>query len=197
VIQSSLRFVEACRDWPRRATSFSCVDKKRKQKKRPQDTALRVPEKRPRPKGLKSTASLQTIHSGINRNNSAANVGRSVSLLLGLVLLLRFAFAVPLLTLPKERVAKRTKKRNLSEPKASLFRFPLCHPLFWEPRRGSGWRSPSFAYFSWRDKKSKRLPGRPRQPTTKRKPYRITEAQAKQTPATTPPSPQKTNPRPQ
>ncbi|MGH8809914.1 MAG: hypothetical protein ACREX0_18730, partial [Noviherbaspirillum sp.] len=41
-------------------------------------------------------------------------------------------------------------------------------------------RPPSFAYFSWRDKKSERLPGRPRQGSTEnQQPCSIEEKQRK------------------
>ncbi len=39
----------------------------------------------------------------------------------------------PLLATPKVPRSKRIKKRNLSEPQASLFRFPLRHACFWVP----------------------------------------------------------------
>ncbi len=55
---------------------------------------------------------------------------------------------------PKKGGAKRIKKRNLSEPQASLFRFPLCPSLLRVPRRGCEPRPPFFAYFLWRSKES-------------------------------------------
>jgi hypothetical protein len=166
-----LRFVDACRDWPRRATPFSCVDKKRKQKKRPQDAALRVPEKMRCKAGNERTRLrlrqlsflvrfaphfFGSVFKGIHvnseppensvrnqpkqRNNVAQNVEVPPIICFGVGFgfcfcssLLQLPLAVPLLTLPKERAAKRIKKRNLSEPQASLFRFPLCRLLFWEP----------------------------------------------------------------
>ncbi len=42
---------------------------------------------------------------------------------------------VPLLATPKGAVLKRIKKRNLSEPQASLFRFPFQYFPFWEPAK--------------------------------------------------------------
>jgi ribosomal protein S14 len=39
----------------------------------------------------------------------------------------------PLLTLPKERAAKRKKKRRCLSPQGEFLRFPLCRALFREP----------------------------------------------------------------
>jgi len=46
-----------------------------------------------------------------------------------------------------EEVPKSDQKRNMSEPTASWFRFPISVPLQREPRRGSITRSPFFASF--------------------------------------------------
>jgi hypothetical protein len=82
-------------------------------------------------RGFTSTANLQKIQCGINRNNVAANVGRSVFVFGGWlwILLLQLPLAVPLLTLPKERVAKRIKKRNLSEPAGEFVSLPALSPV--------------------------------------------------------------------
>jgi hypothetical protein len=50
-------------------------------------------------------------------------------------------------------VPKRKKKRNLSEPQASLFRFPLGASLPREPRRGSDFAVAFFASFFGEAKK--------------------------------------------
>src|SRR5450830_1094734 len=58
---------------------------------------------------------------------------------------------------------------------ASCFPFPIFTCWRREPRRGydpvvlEQCSNPSFAYFSWRSKKSERLPGRPRQTTVDRR----------------------------
>ncbi|WP_157050668.1 hypothetical protein [Herbaspirillum rhizosphaerae] len=63
---------------------------------------------------------------------------------------------------PVMRCEKWIKKEKLSE-RSEFFSFPFFASQHRAPRRGWIPRSPSFAYFSWRDKKSERLPGRPRQ----------------------------------
>ncbi len=61
-------------------------------------------------------------------------------------------------TLPEKWRAERIKKRNLSEPKASLFRFPLGASLSREPeeqrpRLAGAVLQPFFAYFFGEAKK--------------------------------------------
>ncbi len=56
------------------------------------------------------------------------------------------------LALPEKREAKRIKKRNLSEPQASLFRFPLCLGFFREPE-GQRLAVAFFAFFFGETKK--------------------------------------------
>jgi hypothetical protein len=71
--------------------------------------------------------------------------------------------AVPLQTLPRWRGLQRIKKRSCLSPRGEFLRFPLQSSPFWEPaQRATAVGTPSFAYFSWRDKKSERPPGRPR-----------------------------------
>jgi hypothetical protein len=60
--------------------------------------------------------------------------------------------------LPTKWHVKRIKKRNLSEPKASLFRFPLGMPLCREPEGqrlclAGAVLQPFFAYFFGEAKK--------------------------------------------
>ena len=63
-----------------------------------------------------------------------------------------FAVQIPLDAAEQMR-CKADKKRNLSEPKASLFRFPLCTAFVRVPRRGSGLGVAFFAYFFGEAKK--------------------------------------------
>ena len=67
------------------------------------------------------------------------------------------------LRVPEKRDTMAGSEITRPAREGELFRFPLCPSIFREPRRGSSPRSPSLAYFSWRDKKSERLPDRPRQ----------------------------------
>jgi hypothetical protein len=61
------------------------------------------------------------------------------------------------------------KKRDMSEPKASLSRFRFQRHFCGHPsKRGGIPRSPFFAYFLWRSKESERLPGRSRPASTER-----------------------------
>src|SRR5450830_334840 len=56
------------------------------------------------------------------------------------------------------------KRREKCLSAASCFPFPICACRRREPPKGAtNLRSPSFAYITWRSKKSERLPGRPRQ----------------------------------
>jgi hypothetical protein len=70
--------------------------------------------------------------------------------------------AVPAVAAAEAEVSKADKKRNLSELRAQRGRvisFPALDASASGTRRAAALRSPSFAYFSWRDKKSERLPG--------------------------------------
>jgi len=76
-------------------------------------------------------------------------------------------------TLPKNCGVKRIKKRGVFEPQASLPRFPLRPVIFRAPPKGAAAsRSPSFGYFSWRDKKSNWPAGAsPGKPPRRNKPF--------------------------
>jgi hypothetical protein len=66
-------------------------------------------------------------------------------------------------TLPKKWPARRIKKRKCLS-RRRVFALPALASTFsGTPAGGSGLGAPSLGYFSWRDKKSNRLPGRPRQ----------------------------------
>ncbi len=72
----------------------------------------------------------------------------------------------PLLTTPIVLYRKWIKKALLFE-RSEFQRFPIFCNAQLGTRRALAVRPPSFAYFSWRSKKSERLPGRPR-PTDRR-----------------------------
>src|SRR5450830_1550768 len=66
------------------------------------------------------------------------------------------------------------KRREKCLSAASCFPFPICACRRREPsKRATTQRPPSFAYFSWRSKKSERLPGRPRQTKVDRRKNRL------------------------
>ena len=74
-----------------------------------------------------------------------------------------------------EKMAPETdQKWGLSE-RSEFAPLPVFAVIFSGTRRAAVLRSPSFAYFSWRSKKSERLPGRSRQLSTEWKPIRFTE----------------------
>jgi hypothetical protein len=80
---------------------------------------------------------------------------------------------------PKERGPKRIKKRNLSEPQASLFRFPFWHALFWVPEgRRTGVAFLCFLSLAKQRKEVARR-GQSRQARPKSKQHRITEEKQK------------------
>ncbi len=60
---------------------------------------------------------------------------------------------------PKKGGGKRIKKRNLSEPQASLFRFPLSPSLLRVPPQGAANRGRLFCLLFWRSKKVSGPPG--------------------------------------
>jgi len=63
-------------------------------------------------------------------------------------------------TLPVMRCRKwKRSERCLSV--ASFVHFPFFAAQRWVPRRGSGLRSPFFAFFLWRSKERRWLPGHP------------------------------------
>jgi hypothetical protein len=72
----------------------------------------------------------------------------------------------PLLTLPIVQDRKWIKKASLFE-RSEFRRFPIFCPAQLGSRRPVAAWSPSFAYFSWRSKKSEWLSGHPR-PTDRR-----------------------------
>ena len=57
---------------------------------------------------------------------------------------------------------EKWKRREKCLSEASCFPLPFFASQHWEARRAWIPQPPSFAYFSWRSKKSERLPGRPR-----------------------------------
>jgi hypothetical protein len=76
--------------------------------------------------------------------------------------------AFPFLTTPKARLSKRIKKRNLSEPKASLFRFPFWQARFWEPaQRATAVGSPFLLTFLAKQKSERPAGAGPGKPPTK------------------------------